>query len=490
MSKRPCPSAGTSTRRRPTTAPDAVEIINLLDDSSGSEDDPDDAAMQLVLPARNAAARPTKRLRQMNASSLQGQQPRATAATTEPIIASCIYTPATQTGIHCRQATEDPPPFQRPVPKAKRHGTVPVATLQLRTAILPLQTHNVNLTHAGIGNATPTNSSDSALPGLATGANAEASRCGVSRAPSASPSASQRSAPMLQDPYHLHSRSPLQSQPQLQGSASQLTSSQHQQQKQSVRLQLRQLTFAPPRTASTAAATTAAACGGRGVIGLAPGHAVAAAVTERIGVAGAAADNRVAKQRLGCLSGPMTVGSAPCGSAPPRPASASTAAASPPSKMWHERHAPRSEEDLVQVLHRKKISEIKDWLERQRQLLTIHGSSSMSQLHRSISTHPQQEDHLCLQQHGEHGAVWQQQQQRWPATHGGGGYDLGLSGQPQLPCGLAVLSGPAGCGKSTCLRILAAAAGFEVVEWTPPPPVMWHEYQYQVRVNASYPLLA
>ncbi|GLI69259.1 hypothetical protein VaNZ11_013841, partial [Volvox africanus] len=46
-------------------------------------------------------------------------------------------------------------------------------------------------------------------------------------------------------------------------------------------------------------------------------------------------------------------------------------------------------------------------------------------------------------------------------------------------CGLAVLSGPSGCGKSACVKVLAEAMGFGVVEWMPPAPVIWNEHQYQ-----------
>ncbi len=39
-----------------------------------------------------------------------------------------------------------------------------------------------------------------------------------------------------------------------------------------------------------------------------------------------------------------------------------------------------------------------------------------------------------------------------------------------------VLTGPAGAGKSAAARVLAAAAGFAVVEWTPPVPTLWAEH--------------
>ncbi|GFR40778.1 hypothetical protein Agub_g1392, partial [Astrephomene gubernaculifera] len=73
---------------------------------------------------------------------------------------------------------------------------------------------------------------------------------------------------------------------------------------------------------------------------------------------------------------------------------------------------------------------------------------------------------------------WQQGQQQSQWQQGGQQRGMGGAVRPRQ-CGVAVLSGPAGCGKSACVRVLAEAAGFEVVEWTPPPPVLWHEYQYQ-----------
>jgi hypothetical protein len=41
-----------------------------------------------------------------------------------------------------------------------------------------------------------------------------------------------------------------------------------------------------------------------------------------------------------------------------------------------------------------------------------------------------------------------------------------------------VLSGPAGAGKSAAARVLAAAAGFALVEWAPPVPTLWEEHRH------------
>lgn len=41
-----------------------------------------------------------------------------------------------------------------------------------------------------------------------------------------------------------------------------------------------------------------------------------------------------------------------------------------------------------------------------------------------------------------------------------------------------VLTGPAGCSKSTTLHVLAKEMGFDVCEWQPPVPTLWHEHRY------------
>ena len=41
-----------------------------------------------------------------------------------------------------------------------------------------------------------------------------------------------------------------------------------------------------------------------------------------------------------------------------------------------------------------------------------------------------------------------------------------------------VLTGPSGAGKSTAARLLAASAGFCVVEWAPPVPTLWAEHRH------------
>lgn len=85
--------------------------------------------------------------------------------------------------------------------------------------------------------------------------------------------------------------------------------------------------------------------------------------------------------------------------------------------LWVQKHAPASEAELV--VHKKKVQEVREWLEEQRRT-------------------------------------------------------LGTLGVPRL----LVVSGPSGCGKSAVLRVLAAATGFDVSEWRPPPAVLYEEAQY------------
>lgn len=43
-----------------------------------------------------------------------------------------------------------------------------------------------------------------------------------------------------------------------------------------------------------------------------------------------------------------------------------------------------------------------------------------------------------------------------------------------------VLAGPAGCGKTTVLKVLADSLGFELCTWEAPTPVLWQEHLHQV----------
>lgn len=193
-----------------------------------------------------------------------------------------------------------------------------------------------------------------------------------------------------------------------------------------------------------------------------PGSSAAAhASTRRPGPIGTASRSGTA---------PATQRATQVGAAAPAAAPAATAAGlgSGPapgpddSGMWHERHAPRSEEELSQVLHPKKVREVHDWLESQRQQFAARAAANTATMAATAAA----------------SAV---------ARGGGGGGGGRVPPQPcprprPQPCGVAILTGPAGCGKSSAVRVLGEALGFELVEWTPPPPLLWHEYQYQVGV--------
>eukprot|EP00887_Chlorella_sp_A99_P000359 scaffold13.g359.t1 len=132
-------------------------------------------------------------------------------------------------------------------------------------------------------------------------------------------------------------------------------------------------------------------------------------------------------------SGRATVASKTKSKAATRAAGAPTAAptAAPPSPaavpgaLWADKHAPRSEGDLV--VHKKKVEEVRQWLEGQRATL----------------------------------------------------------GQPGVPRAL-VMSGPPGCGKSAVLGALAGALGFEHCEWQPPTPTLFYEFQYTRSAGLPY----
>ncbi|EFJ42812.1 hypothetical protein VOLCADRAFT_107059 [Volvox carteri f. nagariensis] len=486
MSKRPRAAAGTSAGKRTAAVPEPVEVINLLRDSSQSEDDPDDAAVQQAQPppATRATVRPTKRLRRMDAQDKPIQQLQRDSVAARAGQASAL--PVGPKAARRKLPAEEPPASEPAAPKPLRQGTRPIATLRPRTTALPLQTLNVSRPRAA-SVATPTASGDSALAGVFANAGRGGAGGGAeaSPAPSPSPSFSRRSSRLSEEPDFMPMHP---SQPQSQGGTFQPSS---QRQPEPLRPQLRQLIFAPARNSGDSAAAAAAAAAAAGKRGTKPPTATKHGFEGSGGGDGTAAAEQPSAQIAAPVGRALRVpsGSAPFSSAAlpstsafrssPPSCAAAVAAAKPLAEMWHERHTPRTEEDLVQVLHRKKVSEVKEWLERQHHMLTTHGSSQGP----TIPTQQQQSFAYGTQQHA--GPSWQSRQfsQTWPV--GGFGAAAGTvgsrlwQGSRALPCGLAVLSGPAGCGKSTCLRVLAEATGFEVVEWTPPAPMMWNEYQYQ-----------
>ncbi|GIL86706.1 hypothetical protein Vretimale_19803 [Volvox reticuliferus] len=453
MSKRPRAAVGTRAGKQQAAASEAVEVINLLEDSSPSEDDPDDFAVQHTAPpsATGAVMRPTKRLRRLDrdlpTQQLQQQQrPQRSALSALASAGRGHASASALSGSRCRQPTGPP----ANVAKALRQGTLPVSSMPPRTTALPFQPLNVNR-RCAMRAAAPAASSDSAPAGIDAGGE------GGSPGPSTSPSLSQRSMRGSPDPEYTPV-SPSQSPSRGSSQPTVLLRDTRKHPQQSARPNLRQLTFAPARTI---------------------GNDIAA------GSARGTPFPTARKVALG--SGPASTAAhgAPdlC---PSRPSGSTQLPHTSPTvglgaEMWHERHAPRNEEELVQVMHRKKVLEVKDWLERQRTLI-IQGSSQAAAVLSQRQCYP--EATLLQQQTQMQDGAPRQVHQATPAWPGGSGFNSSGSGSGpgsrfRLPCGLAVLSGPSGCGKSACLRVLAMVTGFEVVEWTPPAPVMWNEHQYQ-----------
>jgi hypothetical protein len=95
-------------------------------------------------------------------------------------------------------------------------------------------------------------------------------------------------------------------------------------------------------------------------------------------------------------------------------------------ELWVDSHEPATPDELA--VHPKKVAEVRTWLEH------------------------------CAETRARRAA--------------GVGYPRPL---------VLVVTGPPGCGKSTAVRVLARALGFDVAEWAPPVPTLWSESQYLVR---------
>lgn len=52
---------------------------------------------------------------------------------------------------------------------------------------------------------------------------------------------------------------------------------------------------------------------------------------------------------------------------------------------------------------------------------------------------------------------------------------------------MSLNAGPAGCGKTSTVEVLAHEAGYDITEWHAPLPTLWHEHRYQVCCQAHYP---
>ncbi|KAG1671126.1 hypothetical protein FOA52_005378, partial [Chlamydomonas sp. UWO 241] len=94
--------------------------------------------------------------------------------------------------------------------------------------------------------------------------------------------------------------------------------------------------------------------------------------------------------------------------------------------LWIDKHAPRTSDDLLLAVHKKKVGELRDWMSHQ-----LPGA--------------------------------------WQRSY----------------CRLAIVTGPPGSCKSCTIRVLASELGLEIVEWTPPAPNAWSEYRYQASMDRS-----
>lgn len=93
------------------------------------------------------------------------------------------------------------------------------------------------------------------------------------------------------------------------------------------------------------------------------------------------------------------------------------------SHSWISKHRPRREEQLA--LHPKKVRDVKEWICGQ-----LEGKTAQSRM--------------------------------------------------------LIATGPPGCGKSTTIQVLAAAAELDVIEWQTPVPTLWAECRYQGSAGTSY----
>ncbi|KAK9808429.1 hypothetical protein WJX73_004206 [Symbiochloris irregularis] len=94
------------------------------------------------------------------------------------------------------------------------------------------------------------------------------------------------------------------------------------------------------------------------------------------------------------------------------------------AQLWTEKHAPRTRDELV--VHKDKVAAVASWLEQQAAPQTSRSS-------------------CCL-----------------------------------------LVTGPAGCGKTSTVEVLAREAGYDITEWHPPLPTLWHEHRYQGGLDVPY----
>lgn len=154
---------------------------------------------------------------------------------------------------------------------------------------------------------------------------------------------------------------------------------------------------------------------------------------------------------------------------------------------WLAKHVPDSVDSLA--MHKKKVEEIRGWLELQKQpglgcpaprMLILSGALLWDTLRMHLTSTP-----------GAHTAyVPPSMIKRCGLAYlfiaKGSQLALKLVWQYALICVCgsrgedSFAAGPTGCGKSTALQVLANEQGFVLCEWQPPVPTLWHEHRYQV----------
>lgn len=97
------------------------------------------------------------------------------------------------------------------------------------------------------------------------------------------------------------------------------------------------------------------------------------------------------------------------------------------ASAWAAKYAPRKLTDLL--VHSKKVSEVRAWLENQLRV---------------------------------------------------------KSGPPSAESPILLLIGPSGVGKSSVVHVLASVVGFELCEWTTPVPTLWQEHLHNAATNSRY----
>jgi hypothetical protein len=137
----------------------------------------------------------------------------------------------------------------------------------------------------------------------------------------------------------------------------------------------------------------------------------------------AASDARRANFKLDLIEASNSRGSEGTSRKITQASAVTTADADPPSVLWIDKYAPRREDELA--VHARKLAEVKGWLAAFGKPAPPRGSSSLTFQAAAAGKDPRYG-------HGQ---------------------------------GMLILTGPAGCGKSAMLRVLAAELGYQIVSW-------------------------